>query len=127
MRSGRVLVVEDEPSISRICMRTLKGEGFEVEIAVDGNVGKYLLGQNDYDLCFIDIRTPGMSGMELFQYLAAEKPEQASKTIFTTGDILSPGVESFLAKANRPYLAKPFTPDELRAVVRKEPATPLLV
>jgi CheY-like chemotaxis protein len=60
-----------------------------------------------------------MSGMELFQRLAAECPDALKKFIFTTGDVLSGNVKEFLEKTGRPYLSKPFPPENLRDVVRK--------
>ncbi len=63
----RILVVEDEPAISQVCQRALTGEGFEVDIAVNGEVAQEMLGGKDYDLCLIDIRTPVMNGKQLYQ------------------------------------------------------------
>jgi CheY-like chemotaxis protein len=112
------LVVEDEPGIAKVCARTLSAEGFEVKIAVNGKAALDLLGQKEYDLCFIDIRTPEMNGVELYQQLEEKHPHLVDKVIFTSGDVLSGNIESFLEKANRPFLPKPFTPDELRAIVK---------
>jgi DNA-binding response OmpR family regulator len=67
----RSLVVEDEPTIARMCRRALEVEGFKVDIAADGRAAQTRLSENgdNYDLCLIDIRTPGMNGIELYQYL----------------------------------------------------------
>lgn len=114
-----VLIVEDEPGIAKICQRTLVAEGFQVEIVNNGEIGLNMWRNKVYDLCISDIRTPRMSGMELFQRLAAECPDALKKFIFTTGDVLSGNVKEFLEKTGRPYLSKPFTPENLRDVVRK--------
>lgn len=115
----RILVVDDEPAISRIHMRTLIADDFEADIATTEVAAKGMLGEKNYDLCLIDIRTPGMSGMELYHCLKEEHPELAIKVMFTIGDVLSGNVESFFGEVNRPFLPKPFTPDELRAIVRE--------
>ena len=115
----RILVVEDEQVISGVCARTLKGEGVEVDIAINGQVAKDMVSKKEYALCLIDIRTPLMNGMELYQCLKEEHPELVSRVLFTSGDVLSSGVAAFLTEANRPYLRKPFTPDELRTAVRE--------
>jgi DNA-binding NtrC family response regulator len=115
----RVLVVEDEPVICRICHKTLTADGFEVDIAVNGLVAKKIVDGKSYDLCLSDIRTPEMNGIELFEYLELEHPELARKVIFTTGDVLSNNVDIFLKKAKRPFLPKPFTPDDLRKVIEE--------
>ncbi len=41
--AGRVLVAEDEPVISRVCSQALRGEGFEVDIAANGNIAEGML------------------------------------------------------------------------------------
>jgi DNA-binding response OmpR family regulator len=115
----KVLVLEDEPSISRICVRTLTGEGFKVTVAEDGKVAQGFLNQEKYDLYLFDVRTPGMSGVELYQHLEANFPELANRVVFTTGDVWSRSVETLLKKTNSLSLTKPFTPNELRRVVEE--------
>ena len=115
----RVLVVEDEPGISQVCLRVLSGEGFEVDIAVNGAVAQDMLGKKDYDLCLIDIRTPVMTGKELYQCIQENHPKLINRVIFTSGDVISKDVQVFLGQAARPFLPKPFTPDELRTIVRE--------
>ena len=119
-----ILIVEDEPSIARICARTLSGEGYQVEIAEDGKIAESILGKKEYDLYILDIRTPGMNGMELYQEMKNKYSALASKVLFTTGDTLSSGVKEFLEENGRPYLAKPFTPDELRNFVAMSHSPP---
>ena len=114
-----ILVVEDEQVISRVCMRILSAEGFEVDIAINGQTAKDMVNKKGYDLCLIDIRTPVMNGMELYHYLKEEHPDLASSVLFTSGDVLSSSIAAFLREVNRPYLRKPFTPDELRTAVRE--------
>jgi CheY-like chemotaxis protein len=112
------LVVEDEPIISRVCRKTLMSEGYEVDIAMNGLIGKQMADAKSYDLCLSDIRTPGMNGIELYRYLEQAHPDLARKLIFTTGDVLSGNISEFLKEVKRPYLPKPFAPDELSAVVK---------
>ena len=114
-----ILVVEDEPAIGQVCQRTLTAEGFDVDIAVNGAIARDMLGEKEYDLCLIDIRTPIMNGKELYQHIKEEHPEFAGKVIFTTGDVLDEKLESLLKGAKRQYLPKPFTPDELRTIVKE--------
>jgi DNA-binding response OmpR family regulator len=115
----KILVMEDEPAISQICRRVLEGEGFEVNIAVDGSAAQELLGENDYDLALIDLRTPGMNGKEFYHWIKERHPALINKVIFTTGNVLGGDIKSFLEQAQRPFLPKPFTPNELTAVVRE--------
>ena len=113
-----VLVVEDEPCIALICIRTLKAEGFQVDIAVNGEIALEMWRKKDYDLCISDIRTPRMNGIELYRQLESECPEVVYKFIFTTGDMLSGNIKAFLEETGRPCLPKPFAPENLRAIVK---------
>jgi len=114
-----ILVVEDEPAISDICRRVLASEGFEVDVAVNGMVAQDMIEKKQYDLCLIDIRTPAMNGKELYQWLKEKHPQLTGGVIFTTGDVMGGDTQSFLEQASRPFLPKPFTPDELKAIMRE--------
>lgn len=115
----RILVVEDEPAITDICRRVLVSEGFEVGVASDGKMAQYMLDEKQYDFCLIDIRTPTMNGKELYKWLKEKHPQLASRVMFTTGDVMSGDTESFLQQAARPFLLKPFSPGELKCMLRK--------
>ena len=115
----KILVVDDEPSISDVCRRVLTGEGFEVDIAVNGKVAQDMVVRKQYDLCLIDIRTPAMNGKELYEWLQEEQPQLTNKVIFTTGDVLGGDTGSFLEASGRPFLPKPFSPDGLKAIVKE--------
>ena len=114
----KILVVEDEPAIGEVCLRVLTGEGFEVDIAANGSIAQQILEDTDYDICLIDVRTPVMNGKQLYQIIINKHPELAKGVIFSTGDVLDGYTERFLELTGRPFLAKPFTPDELKAIVR---------
>ncbi len=112
-------MVEDEPAISDVCQRVLTGEGFEVDIAVNGKVAQDMINKKQYDLCLLDIRMPEINGVELFQWLKDRHLEMAKGVIFTSGDVVGSDTQSFLEQTGRPFLPKPFTPDELKAIIRK--------
>ena len=113
----RILVVEDEPVISDVCQRVLTSEGFEVDIAVNGKIAQDMLEEKQYDLCLIDIRTPTMNGKELYQWLQEKHPQLADRVLFTSGDVMSGDIQSFLEQTTRPFLPKPFSSSELKAMV----------
>ncbi len=115
----RILVVEDEPAICEVFRSILSDEGFEVDIAPDGAVAQDMLGEKDYDLCLIDIKTPVMNGKQLYQVIIGKHPKLANRVIFATGDTMDRYTQRFLELAERPYLLKPFNIDELREIVRE--------
>ena len=114
-----ILVVEDEPAINDIFRRVLEGEGYEVDIAVTGKMAQCIVEEKQYDLYLIDIRLPVISGKEVYQRLKEKHPKLLSRVIFTTGDVMYGDTQRFLKQAARPILLKPFTLDELKAIVRE--------
>jgi len=115
----KILVIEDEPIISRVCVKTLLNDGFEVDVADNGLVAMDMLDKRIYDLYISDIRTPKMNGIEFYRHLISKNSHLADSVLFTTGDVLSSDVREFLKDASTPCLPKPFTPEELRKAVRK--------
>ncbi len=113
----RILVVEDEPAICELCRRVLADEGFEVNIAVNGKIAQDMIEKQKYQLFLFDIRTPEMSGIELYRWLEKNHSQLASRVIFTTGSVIGQDTNSFIEKTGRPFLPKPFTPDELKTIV----------
>ena len=100
-------------------MRVLTNEGLEVDIALNGRIGQDMLEKRDYALLLIDLRTPVMNGKELFQHISEKHPELMDRVILTTGDVVGKDTQSFVDQTGRLFLPKPFSPEELRAIVRK--------
>ena len=113
----RILVVEDEPAISEVCLRVLTSEGFEVDIAVNSKVAQDMIEKQQYDLFLFDIRLPVMTGIELYQWLQEKYPHLARRVIFVGGDVMAGDTRRFLEMVNRPFLSKPFTLSQLGAWV----------
>jgi DNA-binding response OmpR family regulator len=102
-----------------MCQRVLTKEGFDVEIAVNGMLAQDMIENRQYDICLIDIRTPKMNGTELYQWLQKKYPQLAKQVVFTTGNVLDEKTMPFIEQSGRPFLPKPFTPQELIALVEK--------
>ena len=115
----RILVVEDEPGIREVCQRTLTSKRYHVDFAINGATAEDMLMQKDYDLLLIDIKTPVMNGKELYKNIEGRYLKLLDRIIFITGDVISNDTQGFLKQAGRPFLLKPFTPDELQAIVRE--------
>jgi len=115
----RILIVEDEPSIGIMCQRVLTREGFEVDIAVNGTLAQEMIEKKQYHIYLIDIRTPKMNGAALYQWLQKNHPQVANLVIFTTGSVIDEKTTAFIEQSGRPFLPKPFTPDELTAIVKE--------
>lgn len=116
----RVLLLEDEPIICRAAARTLTNHGFEVDIAANGLIAKEKVDEHKgYEFLIFDIKTPVMNGIQVFEYLENKYPELANKVIFTTGDSLGVITKNFLERINRPFLNKPYTPNQLVMLINE--------
>jgi len=113
----RILVVEDEPVIGSVCQKVLTRQGFAVDVVSDGNKAIDNINDRHYDLCILDLRMPGIDGIQLYKYLAANSPELSQSIVFTTGDVTSNQVSGLLNGSEKVYLEKPFTPKELVTAV----------
>ncbi|HXY74579.1 MAG TPA: response regulator [Dehalococcoidales bacterium] len=117
---GRALLLEDEPIICRAAARALTAEGYDVDIAVNGLIAKDKIQKSSkYECLILDIVTPVMNGIQLYEYLEREHPELTDLVIFTTGDSLGLVTKSFLERINKPFLSKPYTPSELKSIVNQ--------
>jgi DNA-binding NtrC family response regulator len=112
-----ILIVEDEPSISQVCSKVLSRKGYKVDIATNAKIAQEILETREYDLCLLDIRTPTMNGIELYQWLMKEHPEQANRIIFTSGYTYNQEADETLSLFDGQFLAKPFTIQELQSTV----------
>ena len=115
----RILAIDDEPIISRVSLRVLKADGFEVDVAGNGLAAKEMACKAEYDLYLCDIRMPEMNGMEFYDYLRQVHPGCETRVIFVSGDTMNNEVRAFLGTKSNLFLVKPFTPEELRTVIKK--------
>jgi DNA-binding response OmpR family regulator len=67
----RILVVDDDAHVAGSVRRGLEGEGYAVDVALDGTEGHWLASENPYDAMVLDSMLPGMSGDELCTQLRA--------------------------------------------------------
>lgn len=114
---SRILVVDDEPYISRVIARTLSDD-YDVSTADSAGDALDLLRANTvFDLILCDLMMPGMSGMDLHEVVAAEWPDVASRMMFLTGGAFTPRARTFLTAMPDRKIDKPFTSASLREVV----------
>jgi signal transduction histidine kinase len=112
-----ILVVDDEASIQRLLGSILELDGHQVETARNGREALERIGRHRYDVIITDIKMPDMDGRELYQRLLSLDPALAHRTIFITGDTVSPDTRTFLQHVNNPCLTKPFRVREVRDTI----------
>ena len=113
----RLLMVEDDPIIGAVCLRILDRSGFDVTLASDGRVALKLLGENTFDICLCDVRTPAINGIELYGCICESFNYLSQHVVFMTGDVLSQNIHEFTRKNGCQLLHKPFTTDDLMTAV----------
>ncbi len=113
----KILVVDDNPSVSFVLQMVLEGEGFEVVSAKDGREGYLAYLEFRPDLVITDIQMPGETGLELIEQIRSQNP--MVKTIYMSGDL-----DSFLSSLEEEkkihpvsLLEKPFSRDQLLSSV----------
>jgi len=111
----RIMVVEDEESFSEALSFMLKREGFEVEVADDGNAALEVFEQRGADLILLDLMLPGVSGLEVCRIIRAKS--QVPIIMLTAKDGEIDKVVGLEIGADD-YVTKPFSSRELLARVR---------
>ena len=112
----RILVVEDEKKVASFIQRGLEGEGFQVDIAGDGEEGVAIAGRNSYDLILMDVMLPKMDGLTAIRELRAANI--ATPVLCLTAKDAVEDIVAGLDSGSDDYLTKPFAFAELLARVR---------
>ena len=111
----KILIVDDEPSITNLVSAYLKPEGYEVYTAADGNTGLKAARSFKPDLIILDLMLPGIDGIELLSRLRRES--QVYVILLTARTEETDKVVGLSVGADD-YVTKPFSPRELTARVR---------
>ncbi|MEK7994006.1 MAG: hybrid sensor histidine kinase/response regulator [Planctomycetota bacterium] len=115
--NATILVIDDEEAIRDSCSQVLTKAGYRTQTAQDGNVGLEKITEAKPDLVLVDLKMPGMSGMELLEKIAEIDPSIICVVITGYATIES-AVEAMKRNAYD-FLPKPFTPDQLRIVIKR--------
>jgi two-component system response regulator PhoP len=111
----RLLLVEDDPNLSRSLAAQLEQAGYSVEKSTDGREGLYYAREYPVDLAIVDLGLPSMSGVELIKQLRADGKEYPI-LVLTARDRWQDKVEALKLGADD-YVVKPFNVEELLARV----------
>jgi two-component system, OmpR family, response regulator len=111
----RVLLVDDEEIFRETLAKLLKRRGLEVTTAPGGREALDLLAARPVDVVVLDLRMPGMDGIETLRRIAATRPE-ARVIILTGHGSVEAGVQALGASAYD-FLLKPVAPEQLMDVV----------
>ncbi len=112
-----MLIIDDEEAIRDSCSQVLKKDGYTVKTAKDGIEGLRLIKNKSFQVVFLDLRLPGIDGMEVLSRIKEENPE-TPVVIITAYASIESAVEA-MKRGAFDYLAKPFSPEELRLITKK--------
>ncbi|MCX7885981.1 MAG: hybrid sensor histidine kinase/response regulator [Verrucomicrobiae bacterium] len=111
----KILLIDDEEVVLDSCVRMLRGGPYEVKTATDGASGLALVREFRPDLVIVDLKMPGISGLEVLEQIRDFDPTIV--TIMLTGFATVGSAVDAMKKGACDFLPKPITPDEFRLVV----------
>ena len=112
-----ILIIDDEEALRDGCRQTLEKSGYAVLTAGEGSEGIKIARERKPEIAFIDLKMPGISGMEIIEILSKDIPDIVLIMITGYATIVS-AVEA-IQKGAYDYLPKPLSPDQLRTVARR--------
>jgi two-component system, OmpR family, copper resistance phosphate regulon response regulator CusR len=112
----KLLIIEDEKKIATTLKKGLSENGYHVDVAFDGLIGKRLFDSNDYDLVILDINLPGMNGFELCKAIRNNN-QQIPIIMLTAMNTTEDKIEGFDTGTDD-YMIKPFEFKELLVRIR---------
>jgi len=113
----KILVIDDEEVVLDSCRAILADGGYDITTATDGDEGLRLAAELSPDLVFVDVKMPGLPGMEVLERLRSTDPTIVA-IVITGYATVSLAVEA-MKRGAFDFLPKPFTPDEFREMTRR--------
>lgn len=117
MGGNRILLVDDEELVLRGLARALKGNGFHVSTAATGEDALRALEGCTFDLCFLDIRLPGISGIQVLDRIREQSP--GTKVVVISASHLDRSERAYIEKNAHHFMPKPLDLSDVRVLVRQ--------
>jgi len=118
VEKSRVLIIDDEASIRSILSTLLKKNGYHVQVADSGESGLDVYAQFKPAVILLDLKMPGIDGMEVMEVLDRRLKADCKTIIMTAHGEVRSAVEA-MKKGAFDYLEKPFDNDELLAIISR--------
>lgn len=112
-----ILLVDDEANVRTVFSDVLKRAGYRVKAVENGHKAVKEVEKKTYNLALVDLRMPKMDGIEVLENIKKKKPE-IPVIIYTGYGSVTTAVEA-MRKGASDYLNKPFSPEELKLVIKK--------
>ena len=124
LNGRRALVVDDESFLLECLVDALGAWGMEVASSTQGEEAIQQLQSGEFDVIVSDIRMPGLSGVDLYDWLKVQRPAMTRRILYTTGDSFDAKTRTFLETNQVPYLGKPFDLKQLKQSLERLLETP---
>jgi DNA-binding response OmpR family regulator len=123
--AARVLVVDDDPMVTRLVRINLELEQFEVEEAWDGKTAMRMMRENPPDMLVLDIMMPQMDGWEILRMVREDEQLKELPVVVLTAKVQDEDIARGWRMGADGYIVKPFNPvilgEELRKVLEAGP------
>lgn len=113
----RIMVIDDEPIVVKRLKPALEKSGHEVEVFINGAEAIKRFDEADFDIVVTDVRMDEVDGIDILNY--ATSKSSRTKVIIITGYATIEMAREALAKGAFDFIAKPFKPNDLRAIIDK--------
>ena len=113
----KILIVDDEKIVRESLLHWFEEDGYDVEAAEDGETALKMFDKNKYDLLLVDMKMPGISGLELLKKV--KEIDKETIVILITAFASVPSAITALKDGAYDYVTKPVDPDELAHLVKK--------
>ncbi len=113
----KILIIDDEEVVLDSCIQILKGGDYQIATAMNGQLGLRLISEFQPDLVCVDLKMPGISGLDVIEQI--RKADPTIVTIVITGFATVSSAVDAMKNGAYDFLPKPFTPDEFRMITRR--------
>lgn len=113
----KILVADDDESIRLSFKILLEKDGYEAHIVENGDKASELLKEQAYNLAFIDLKMPGLGGLDVLKIITENFPQ--TKVIIVTGFGTVDSAVKAMKYGAVDFVEKPFTPDSIRNILKK--------
>jgi signal transduction histidine kinase len=114
---SKILIIDDEEIVLDSCKQILKGSSHRIATATNGTLGLNLLNEFHPDLVYVDLKMPGISGLDVIEKVHEFDPTIV--TIVITGYATVSSAVEAMKNGAYDFLPKPFTPDEFRLITQR--------
>ena len=116
-RNYKILIIDDEEIVLDSCIEILSSNDYMINTASNGEMGLELLKEIQPDIVFVDLKMPGLSGIEVLEKIHSLDPTIV--TVVITGYATVDSAVEAMKHNAYDFLPKPFTPDELRLLTKR--------